>query len=210
MCDSPSLGRCGILANALFPRLVAQADDQGRLAGDSYAVLVACMGRHMREVRVDQIEDALHELELNDVLQRYTVRGAPFIQLTSWWRWQSGQRRAYPSRWPPPRGWYDLVYGCAAAPKGADYFENALDISPLRNAAIRGIPRQPAAERSEPPLRARQRARARAQAGAVPVPDTMPSPARAGAREAPRGGPPESAGQALSEFRKRVPAPGGQ
>jgi hypothetical protein len=109
MCDSPSLGRCSILANALFPRLVALADDQGRLAGDAYSLLVAALGRHMREVRVDQVEDALHELELAEVLTRYTVKGEQYLQLLSWWRWQNGQRRAYPSRWPAPSGWRDLV-----------------------------------------------------------------------------------------------------
>lgn len=208
MCDSPSLGRCSILANALFPRLVAQADDQGRLAGDSYALLVACLGRHMREVRVDQVDDALQELEQAEVVERYTVKGQAYLQLVSWWRWQSGQRRAYPSRWPAPRGWHDLVYGCAAAP-GIERFENALAASPKRNAAIRGIPPQSAADRGNAPPRARPAARAPRAGGAVPLPDAMPSgaPAREGSG-GPRGGPPESVGAALSEFAKKVPRPG--
>jgi hypothetical protein len=212
MCDSPSLGRCSILANALFPRLVAKADDQGRLAGDAYGLLVQCMGRHMRDVRVDQLEDALAELEGAGVLARYAAEGAQYVQLLSWWRWQTGQRRAYPSRWPAPPGWRDLVYGCAAAP-GLDRFEDALAASPRRNAAIRGNPPQPAAVRGNPPLARRAPMRAPVRApdagGAVPRhADTGPS---AGAPEGPggpRGGPPSSVGESLSEFRSRVPRPG--
>lgn len=190
MCDSPSLGRCSILANALFPRLVALADDQGRLAGDAYSLLVAALGRHMREVRVDQVEDALHELELAEVVKRYTVRGQPYLQLLSWWRWQSGQRRAYPSRWPAPSGWHDLVYGCAAR-RELEHFEDALSASPRRNAAIRGIPQQSAADRSNPPPRARPPARPPARARAVPGhADTVPSagPPAHEASGGPRGG----------------------
>lgn len=190
LCDSPSLGRCSLLANALFPRMIAQADDQGRLAGDAYALLVACMGRHMREVRVDQVEDALQELEHSEVIQRYSVRGQPYVQLLSWWRWQSGQRRAYPSRWPSPKGWTDIVYGCAAG-RQFDKFEDALAATPRRNAAIRGIPLQSAADRGNPPPRARPPARPPRAGGAVPDrADTVPSagaPAREG-HEASRGG----------------------
>jgi hypothetical protein len=209
MCDSPSLGRCSILANALFPRLVAMADDQGRLAGDAYSVLVACLGRHMRDVRVDQVEDALGELEHVEVLERYTVKGEAYLQLLGWWRWQNGQRRAYPSRWPSPKGWQDLIYGCAAEPE-LERFEDAVKATPRRNAAIRGIPPQPAAKRSNPQPRARPAARARTRAHAVPghadtvPPAGAPAPEGAGAR----GGPPTSVGEELSEFQKLVPRPG--
>lgn len=209
MCDSPSLGRCSILANALFPRLVAMADDQGRLAGDAYSVLVACLGRHMRDVRVDQVEDALAELEQAEVLERYSVKGEAYVQLLGWWRWQNSQRRAYPSRWPAPKGWQDLVYGCAAEPELAR-FEDAVKASSRRNAAIRGIPPQSAANRGNPPPRARPAARAPARAHAVPdradaVPHAgTPAPEGAGAR----GGPPRSVGDVASEFRERVPRPG--
>lgn len=216
MCDSPSLGRCGILALALFPRLVAMADDQGRLTGDAYGVLVACLGRHMREVRVDQVEDALQELEMAQAIERYVVRQVPYLQLVSWWHWQSGQRRAYPSRWPAPRGWTDVVYGCAAGRPYGEFAEAAGASSP-RNRAVRGIPLQSAADRGETrqsaasreapargPTRGPARGACRAGAGA----NTVPRPARDGAMEAPRGGPMESAGDVVSEFQRLVPRPG--
>ena len=124
----------------------------------------------MRDVRVDQVEDALAELEAADILQRYSVRGEPYLQLLGWWRWQNGQRRAYPSRWPMPKGWHDLVYGCAAEPE-LDRFEEAVAATPKRNAAIRGIPQQSAAKRSNPPL-ARARLCARL-CGRMPTPTPL-------------------------------------
>lgn len=211
LCDSPGLGRCGVLANALFPRLIAMADDQGRLVGDPYSVLVQCMGRLLRQVSVDQLEDALAELAREDAVQLYEERGQQYIQIVSWWRWQNGQRRAYPSRWPAPRGWSDLVYGCAAAPEGVDGYEEAVAASPRRNAAIRGIPLQSAANRSDLPPRARAHVQARARAHAVPstVPSTVPNaPAHEGTNGVPRGGQPERAGDLLTEFQRQVPRPG--
>lgn len=186
------------------------ADDQGRLAGDAQAVLVQCLGRHMRDIRVDQIEDALAELEAAEVLQRYSSQREPYLQLLGWWRWQNSQRRAYPSRWPPPKGWHDLVYGCAAAPE-LQYFEDALNASPRRNAAIRGNPLQSAAKRGNPLQSAATRAAARAapRAGACrAVPGHADKVARAPEASGPRGGAPQRAGEVLSEFQARVPRPG--
>jgi hypothetical protein len=186
MCDSPSLGRCGILANALFPRLVAQADDQGRLAGDAYSILIACMGRLLRLVTVDELEAALAELEGAEVVQRYEVRGEQYLQLLQWWRWQGGQRRAYPSRWPSPPGWRDLTYGSV---KGeAETFEQAVSQSSPRNAAIRRVLPRNAASRAAPRAAPRTGPGARAMPDRA-MPNTVPSPATpGGANGAPPGG----------------------
>src|ERR1700741_2755715 len=75
MCDSPSLGRCGLRANALFPRLIAKADDQGRLVGDAYSLLVNCMGRLLRLVAASDLDEAVVELAEAGVLQRYEREG---------------------------------------------------------------------------------------------------------------------------------------
>lgn len=205
LCDSPSLGRCGLLANSLFPRLIAQADDQGRLVGDAYSLLVNCMGRLLRIVAASDLDEAVVELVAAGVLQRYEADGQEYVQLSAWWRWQSGQRRAYPSRWPAPAGWTDLVYGCAASPHAS--FEEALSASSRRNAATRGVPPQSAAGRGETPPRAQAHVQARTQAPvrAHAVPDrapTMPSPpAREGAANgaAPRSAMRESAQRILDD-----------
>lgn len=211
MCDSPSLGACGLLANALFPRLIAQADDQGRLAGEAHAILVQCMGRHLRTISVDQIDEALQQLEEAEIIERYTAGRAEYVQIVAWWRWQSGQRRAYPSRWPAPKGWTDLVYGCSMAPEGQDSADIAARNSSPRNAALRGSPLQRAADRSNPRPRAQAptHAPSAGTAGASTVPDTVPSRGpRAAANGAARGGPTKSAGEVMSEFQMRVPRPG--
>lgn len=207
MCDSPSLGRCSILANALFPRLVAQADDQGRLAGDGYALLITCMGRLLRLITVEELEAALVELEAVEVLQRYEAAGETYVQLLQWWRWQASQRRAYPSRWPAPPGWRDLVYGNTKAEP--ETFEQAVSQSSQRNAAIRGVSQRPAASRTGPHAGPRTGPRARAMPGRADA-DAVPSPASAGANGAPPRGP-ASVGEVLgqSEFAAKVPRPGG-
>jgi hypothetical protein len=185
LCDSPSLGRCGILANALFPRLIAMADDQGRLAGEAHDLLVQCMPKLLRVVTVDAVAEALDELEAVNMIRRYTVRGEALVQLEQWWRWQQGARRAYPSRWPAPPKWRDMVYGV-----GGDTPETYV-------AASRSKTRQSAADRSTSPRSAATRVGADAGAHVGPrtganrastSTNTVPSREGAANGAAPRGG----------------------
>lgn len=111
LCDSRSLARCGMVANALWPRLVAKADDQGRLAGDAADVLAECFPKMLAKVTLRQVQTALDELVGVGQVIAYVVDGEPYLQLRTWWNWQHGQRRAYPSRHPAPDGWTDYVYG---------------------------------------------------------------------------------------------------
>ena len=111
MCDSRSLARCGIVANALWPRLIAQADDQGRLAGNAVDVLGLCFPKMLDKVSVRQVRTALEELVAAGMIQLYEIADEPYIQILTWWEWQAGMRRAYPSRHPAPDGWDDAVYG---------------------------------------------------------------------------------------------------
>lgn len=198
LCDSPSLGRCGMLANALFPRLIAQADDQGRLAGSATSVMLQCLPRllEMGGITPDTVDHALAELMDVGMLTRYVADGESYIQLARWWRWQSGQRRAYPSRWPAPKGWVDLVYGIGDGTP--ETYTAASSGSPQRNAAIRGIlPLRVTPARAGP---ARQPARGRCRA--VPLPDAVPPATPAAAS----GGP--GAASEESAFRRMVPRPG--
>jgi hypothetical protein len=126
LCDSRSLAKCGIVANALWPRLVAQADDQGRLAGNAVDVLGLCFPKMLDRVTVRHVRIALDEIEAAEMIARYEVAGEPYIQLLTWWDWQASMRRAYPSRHPAPEGWTDAVYG----------FED----HPPTYRAVRGLP----------------------------------------------------------------------
>lgn len=205
LCDSPSLGRCGLLANLLLPRLVAQADDQGRLQGSAQAVLVQCLPRMLSSVTLEGVEEALLELEREGMLQRYPVRGDLLLQLTGWWTWQNSMRRAFPSRWPSPPGWRDLVYGNAQGQ--APTFEEAVEASPRRNAAIRGVPRRDAAGRgSRVGPRVGPDAGARVGASAGGVPDRAVPEGKKNVAPAPSGAARGGAMQPLSEL---VPPPPG-
>lgn len=208
MCDSPSLGRCGLLANVLFPRLIAQADDQGRLPGGAREVLVQCVP-HLSYVAVDEVDAALGELEAEGHLQRYAAEGRTLLQLVTWWRWQSSMRRAYPSRWPSPKGWQDLVYGVGTA--GPQRLEEAIESSSPRNAAIRGRLPRIATSRDAPahggvrgPARGGPRAR-----DARPDPTEEERRARPPEGGAARGGEPEPVREGLKDFLRKngIPEP---
>src|SRR3990167_7472442 len=108
MCDSRSLARCGLAANALWPRLIAQADDQGRLHGDARDLAGVCFPKMPKAHR--HVESALTELAEHACILRYEIDGEPYIQLLEWWQYQGHQRRAYPSRHPAPNDWQDRVY----------------------------------------------------------------------------------------------------
>lgn len=202
MCDSPSLGRVGLLANALFPRLIAQADDQGRLPGGAREVLMLCMP-HLPYVSVNEVDAALAELEAEGHVQRYAAASRNLLQILTWWRWQNNMRRAYPSRWPAPKGWTDLVYG--AWGDGLKTLDEAMAATPRRNAATRGSLPQYAARATGADAGARVGARARGvpdralpdRSSREPAPEA-PAPSGAG----PRGGPP-------SRFSELVPPPPG-
>lgn len=111
LCTSPSMGRCGLVAQALWPRLVAMADDQGRLAGGPEDIRVQCFAKSLRLVTTRAVATALSELADQGHVRAYEVGGEPYLQLEHWWTWQAGMRRAYPSRWPAPDGWEDRVFG---------------------------------------------------------------------------------------------------
>lgn len=115
VCDSRSLGACGLLANVIWPRLIAIADDQGRIAGDATDVLTVALANIRRKVKHREVEIALEELARAKQILVYTVDGEPYIQIVSWWTWQHSQRRAYHSRHPAPKGWTDYVYGYPGA-----------------------------------------------------------------------------------------------
>lgn len=115
VATSKSLGRCGILAQLLFDRLISQADDQGRLEDGAEYVKAICLPL-VSKATAKAVEDALDELAREGMLQRYKADGRDLIQLTSWWAYQGAMRWSYPSRWPAPDGWEDRI--SRPTPKG--------------------------------------------------------------------------------------------
>lgn len=192
---SRSLSRCGIVANALWPRLIVQADDQGRMAGDVASILVSCFPKMLDQVTYADVDRALDELKKAGMVIVYRANHEVFVQLAEWWRWQQGMRRAYPSRFPAPRGWVDVEYGGTDDP--AQTFAKALELGrfvlrkryqPGLPAVRRGAPSPPAevpyprrgaAARGGTGDSAASRVSARAQGHDPTLPDpSVPDPTR--------------------------------
>jgi hypothetical protein len=100
---SRKLARCSLAAQLLWDRLIAAADDQGRLAADPLLVKAACFP--LVEASPDDIDGWLAELEAQRFIVRYEVAEEPLVQIRNWWEHQGGMRHAWPSRWPGPEGW---------------------------------------------------------------------------------------------------------
>lgn len=182
MVSSRSLARCGLVANALWPRLIVQADDQGRSPGDPAAVLVACFPKLLALVSLADIETATDELRRAGMVSTYRDHGEIYLQILDWWRWQQGMRRAYPSRFPPPRGWTDVLFGVEGAPPSFRPAAEAAGIVLSGNGNLRADRPQPArnlrAERGRVPAgRPQSAANARAQ-GPNPLRPNPPESAR--------------------------------
>jgi hypothetical protein len=149
---SLKIARCSIPAQLLFDRLIAAADDQGRLQGDPMLVKSSCMPL-VDKATVKAMAGWLQEIEALHLIIRYEVDGEPLIQIRNWWDHQDGQRHIYPSRWPAPDGWDDRLRGHGSADSGGNGGPAAPDGPP------------------EPEVRG-----AGARASAVPVPLPVPVP----------------------------------
>src|SRR5688500_15850556 len=107
---SLSLARCSVEAQLLFTRLIAAADDQGRLQGDPLLVRSQCMPLVGR-ANAKTVERWLAELSTNEMILRYEAHGQPLLQITNWWPHQGWLRHLRPSRWPAPEGVEDRAKG---------------------------------------------------------------------------------------------------
>jgi hypothetical protein len=110
IATSLSIAQVSALAELLFWRILPQADDQGRLTGQPKQLkAIACPMRD--EITGDNIPALLKELEDASLIIQYSASSEPLIQIKSWWNFQSGMRRIYPSKYPAPEGWQDRTKG---------------------------------------------------------------------------------------------------
>lgn len=116
MATSLSLARCTIGAQLLFDRLIAAADDQGRLQGDPLLVRAQCMPLIDRAT-IKAVDGWLNELQTETMVIRYSANGQPLIQIANWWAHQGWLRHLRPSRWPAPDGYSDQLKGHGMADK---------------------------------------------------------------------------------------------
>lgn len=153
VCTSVPVAECSIEAQLLFDRLIAQADDQGRLQGESRVVAALCMPLIKRATEV-HVGKWLGELAGTGLIQRYASEGRQLVQIIGWWDNQGSPRRAYPSRYPAPEGWQDRVRIDGTpppdGPQSAD--ETAADRGQDDGARARGsVPPRPVSPHSVAP-----------------------------------------------------------
>ncbi len=105
---SAAYSKLPLEAKIIYPLLVANADDQGRLTADPVGFkLSVCPS--VDEVSTADIPGILHALEEQGFVTAYKDDGGQAaLQIRSWWVDQS-LSWAYPSEYCPPAGWDDRL-----------------------------------------------------------------------------------------------------
>lgn len=99
---SSSLNSKSALAEILWWRMIACADDQGRLSGVPKSIK-AEYAPFRPEIILENLPGLLDELK-EDMIAIYG--NPPVIQILNWWSWEHPQW-AYPSFYPAADGWVD-------------------------------------------------------------------------------------------------------
>lgn len=100
ICTSESIDQLSTFQENLFYRLMVKCDDYGRFDGRPKVIASLCYP--LKDIRVQQIEDALRALTSAELVTLYNVNGKPFLQMKTWDKHQ--QIRAKRSKFPAPDG----------------------------------------------------------------------------------------------------------
>lgn len=98
ICRSGSIDSLSWFEEVLFYRLMVVCDDYGRFDGRPAIIRGACFP--LKDMRLEQIEDALKRLAIAGMIRRYETEDGAFLQLTAWGKHQ--QIRAKHSKYPAP------------------------------------------------------------------------------------------------------------
>lgn len=98
ICTSDNIDCLSTFAENMFYRLLVNCDDFGRM--DARPKILASKLYPLKDVRANQIENALRELASAELVYLYNVGGKPFLQTVTWERHQ--QIRAKKSKYPSP------------------------------------------------------------------------------------------------------------
>lgn len=88
--------------------LIPHCDDQGRLPADARQ-LKARVFPLIDAITPAIIASAVSRMATVGLIECYTADEVPLLQYRTWWKWNGGQRRSYPSQFPAPPGWQDRV-----------------------------------------------------------------------------------------------------
>ncbi|MBA7478884.1 hypothetical protein ES707_14312 [subsurface metagenome] len=103
----PRIGRVSLKAATLYDRMWINADDQGRLPGDSDEIKYTTCP-NLPDIPLGDIPGLLQELKNQKLIRVYNSTTIEAIQLLDWWHEQKLQW-AYPSEFSPPEGWADCL-----------------------------------------------------------------------------------------------------
>lgn len=98
ICTSDSLDKLNSFQENVFYRLIVNCDDFGRM--DARPKVLASRLYPLKDIRAEQIENALQALSSAGLVILYQVDGKPFVQMKTWERHQ--QIRAKKSKYPAP------------------------------------------------------------------------------------------------------------
>lgn len=98
ICTSENVDQLSAFHETFFYRLMVNCDDYGRM--DARPKILASRLFPLKDIRSNQIEDALRALTSAELVILYEVDGKPFLQMKTWDRHQ--QVRAKKSKYPSP------------------------------------------------------------------------------------------------------------
>ena len=98
VCCSENIDSLTWFQEAFFYRLIVNCDDYGRM--DARPKVLASKLFPLKDIRINQIVDALHALSSAELVVLYEKDGHPFLQMKTWDRHQT--IRAKKSKFPAP------------------------------------------------------------------------------------------------------------
>lgn len=98
ICTSDNVDALNTFQETFFYRLIVNCDDFGRM--DARPKILSSKLYPLKEIKVNQIEDALRALSAAKLLILYTVDDKPYLQMRTWDKHQ--QIRAKKSKYPAP------------------------------------------------------------------------------------------------------------
>ena len=104
----PRYGRLSLKARVLYPLIWTSCDDQGRITGDPDEIKYAVCP-NMDDISREDIPKLLEEFEAQGFIRVYAASKRKAIQMLDWWEVQKKMQWAWPSEFPPPKGWRDRL-----------------------------------------------------------------------------------------------------
>lgn len=98
ICASENIDQLTAFQETFFYRLMVNCDDYGRM--DARIKILAARLFPLREIKSNQIEEALRALTSAELIVLYEANGKPFLQMKTWDKHQ--QVRAKKSKYPSP------------------------------------------------------------------------------------------------------------